>query len=80
MIEDKKQEKPNSGIIVPPSKEEKDNDSGIVVATGDRIKEDIRVGDEVLYHNAGAIKITHNNQSYKMLKEDKLIGIIKYEI
>ncbi len=82
----KKEEKTDSGIILPDTAEKEGPVRGKVVAVGeglpnkegDRISLSVKVGDKVLFKKGyGVDEIKLDGQDYLIMKEDDIIGIIK---
>jgi len=81
-IEEKEQVK--GGIIIPDTAKEKPQEGTIVSLgtgrrneKGDKIPFEIKKGDVVLYEKWGGTEIKIKGESFLVMNEDKVIGILK---
>jgi chaperonin GroES len=72
------EEKTSSGIIIPDTAKEKPQ-KGIVVATGEGLKDKpvtVKVGDNVLYGKYAGTEITIDGKDYLIMRNSDIFGII----
>tara|TARA_R100001082_G_C4361984_1_gene159857 strand:+ start:1379 stop:1633 length:255 start_codon:yes stop_codon:yes gene_type:complete len=75
LVEIKKpEEKTKSGIIILEDTQEQ-KPEGFIKAVGEGVKEDIKVGDEVMFRNYGQI-INIEGEEYMLLHEPDILAII----
>ncbi len=70
------EEKTNSGIIIPDTAKEKPSE-GEVVAISTGAKEQISIGDVVIYKNFSGEKIEYEGHEYRFIQDSEILG--KYE-
>lgn len=78
------EQKTAGGIILPGSAKEKPTE-GEVVAVGSGYRNtdgsvaalDVKVGDKVLYEKWGGTEVKVEGETYLMMKEEKILGIIQ---
>jgi chaperonin GroES len=68
--------KTSSGIFIPDSAKEKPQ-RGEVLAVAKKVKEDIKVGDTVVFSKYGAVDLVLDNEEYVVLKVEDILGVIK---
>ncbi len=69
------EEKSSSGIILPESATEEKNNIGTVVAVGSDAT--LQKGDKVIFSEYGFDKIELDEEEYLIMKEEKVLAIIK---
>jgi chaperonin GroES len=81
---DDKEQKTNSGIIIPETVGKDKPQQGKIVAVGEGryddgvlIKPKVKVGDTVIFSKYGYDEIKVNDEEYYILKEESLLAIIK---
>jgi len=69
------EEKTFSGIILPSTGESNSTHTGIVVALGN-IKEDISLGDKVLFSPHAGVEIPNSDKKFLILEVEEILAII----
>ena len=70
------EEQTSGGIIIPDTAKEKPNE-GEVVAISAAAKEQISIGDRVIYKDYSGTKFEHDGEEYLFIQETEILG--KYE-
>ncbi|MGM0438954.1 MAG: co-chaperone GroES [Patescibacteria group bacterium] len=81
----KKEEKTESGILLPDSAGESKPERGEVMATGpgkrdkdgERIKPEVKEGDEVIFTKYGPNEIKIDEEEYLIAKEEDILAIVE---
>lgn len=81
----KKEEKTESGILLPDSAGESKPERGKVVATGpgkrnekgERVKPEVKKGDEVIFTKFGPNEIKIDDEEYLIAKEENILAIVE---
>ena len=81
----KKEEKTESGILLPDSAGESKPERGEVMATGpgkrdkdgNRIKPEVKKGDEVIFTKYGPNEIKIDEEEYLIAKEEDILAIVE---
>lgn len=68
-------EKTKSGLIIPEESKTK-SQVGEVVCIGNEIKNDIKVGDKVIYGEYGLLEVNTGDDKLFVLEEEDIIGKI----
>lgn len=68
-----------SGIILPGADHKPIPTEGIVAAVGSKIKEDIKVGDRILFHDNSPSAFKWKDKSYMALREQSVAGVFDAE-
>ena len=69
---DPAQTKTAGGLYLAEKSQEKPK-TATVEAVGGKVK-DIKVGDQIIYESYSGTDITHNNQDYVLVREDKVLA------
>ncbi len=75
---DAAEEKTAGGLIIPDTAKEKPL-AGVVVAAGpgtEEVKMEVKAGDKVLYGKYAGTEITHDGETYLMMKQSDLFAIM----
>ncbi|MFP4111510.1 MAG: co-chaperone GroES [Candidatus Woesearchaeota archaeon] len=72
----KVEEKTKSGIYIPESAQEK-NQEGKVVALGTAEKIPVNVGDHILYEKYSGTEITVDDEKYLIIEVKDIIGLLE---
>jgi chaperonin GroES len=75
---DAAEEKTAGGLIIPDTAKEKPL-AGTVVAHGpgtDEVKMEVKKGDKVLYGKYAGTEITHDGETYLMMKQSDIFAVI----
>ena len=78
ILQDLAADKTASGLIIPDDSKEKPQ-QGEVVAIGAGIKGEkmtVKVGDKVIYGKFTGVEITHEKETYLMIRETELYAIV----
>ena len=73
-----------SGIIIPDTAKEKPVEGSVVAVGPGRTKDDgtilpiaVKVGDKVIYGKYAGTELKYDDESYLLLREDDLLGVIQ---
>lgn len=73
-----------SGIVIPDTSKEKPQEGEVVAVgagrldkDGKRIPMDVKVGEKVLFTKYGGDEFKIEDEEYKILREDEIVGIIE---
>ena len=78
VMPDPAEEKTAGGLIIPDTAKEKPL-AGTVVAAGpgtEEVKMEVKKGDKVLYGKYAGTEITHDGETYLMMKQNDIFAII----
>ena len=70
------EETTKSGIVIPGQTKEKPQEA-TVVAIGSEVKEDLKVGDTVVYSKYAGTSIKVDDEEYIIVKEEDVLAVLK---
>ena len=77
LVKKKAEEKTESGIFVPTSKDEENK--GTILRVGEPLRMKISEGDTALYKKSSGINVTLEGEQYLLIKEEDILGIFVEE-